>query len=116
LKTTKLYKMKGPGKGKTNNPAGRRSGTPNKVTTELRQKITDLIEKNFKKIEADFNKLDPEKRLIVLERYLKYCLPPLQSLDIRADIKGSLEGMSDEQLNDLAEKILTLNSGNNEQG
>ena len=114
MKTTKLYKMKGPGKGKTNNPSGRPVGTPNKVTTELRQRITELIEKNFKKIEADFEKLDSEKRLIVLERYLKYCLPPLQSLDIRADIKGSLEGMTDDQLNELAEKIITLNSTGHE--
>jgi hypothetical protein len=93
---------------------GREAGTPNKITTDLRKKITNLIEKNFKKIEADFNKLDSEKRLIVLERYLKYCLPPLQSLDIHANIKGSLEAMTDEQLNELAEKIITLNSENNE--
>ena len=72
------------------NRKGRPKGSPNKTTGDLRQQITELIEKNFKKIEEDFNKLDSEKRLIVLERYLKYCLPPLQSLNIQADIKGTL--------------------------
>ena len=72
------------------NRKGRPKGSPNKSTGDLRQQITELIEKNFKTIEADFNMLDSEKRLIVLERYLKYCLPPLQSLNIQADIKGTL--------------------------
>ena len=89
---------------------GRKAGTPNKVTTDLRQRITNLIEKNFEKIEADFSKLDSEKRLIILERYLKYTLPPLQNLNIQADIKNKLEGMSDQQLNELAEKIISLNT------
>ena len=96
------------------NRNGRPKGSPNKSTGDLRQQITDLIEKNFKKIEADFNVLDSEKRLIVLERYLKYCLPPLGSLSIQADIKNSLETMTDDQLNDLAEKIITLNSTKHE--
>ena len=96
------------------NRTGRPKGSQNKTTGDLRERITDLIEKNFKKIEQDFNKLDSEKRLIVLETYLKYCLPPLSSMDITANIKNNLEGMSDEQLNDLAEKIITLNSNSHE--
>jgi hypothetical protein len=68
------------------NRNGRPKGSANKKTGDLRQRITYLIEKNFEMIEEDFSKLDSEKRLIVLERYLKYCLPPLQSLLIQADI------------------------------
>ena len=85
-------------------------GTPNKVTTDLRQRISNLIEKNFERIESDFNKLDSEKRLTILERYLKYCLPPLQNLNVQAEIKTQLEGMNDQQLNELAEKIISLNT------
>jgi len=87
---------------------GRQKGTPNKVTLDLRQAIHGLVEKNLKKIEADFNKLDSEKRLLLLEKYLKYCLPPLQSLSIQADIKSQLEKMTDEELDSLAEKIISL--------
>ncbi len=61
---------------------GRKAGTPNKITTDLRKRIALLIEDNFETIEADFQQLDSEKRLIVLERYLKYCLPPLHSISI----------------------------------
>ena len=86
---------------------GRKKGTPNAITADLRKSITDLVQKNLKTIEADFNKLDPEKRLVVLERYLKYCLPPLQSLNIQADIKQQLEKLTDEELGELAEKIIS---------
>jgi len=65
---------------------GRKAGTPNRVTTDLRQRIALLIEENFDTIEADFQQLDSEKRLIVLERYLKYCLPPLHSISITGSI------------------------------
>jgi len=86
---------------------GRKKGTPNKVTKDLRQRITDLLEKNFERIESDFNKLDSEKRLIILEKYLKYSLPPLQTVNVQAEIKSQLEALSDEQLTQLAEKIIT---------
>lgn len=86
---------------------GRKKGTPNKVTRDLRESITALVEKNLKTIEADFKQLEPEKRLVVLERYLKYCLPPLQSMSIQADIKQQLEKLTDEELGELAEKIIS---------
>ena len=97
-------------KQKRQKAGGRKAGTPNKVTTDLRQRISNLIEKNFDRIESDFNKLDSEKRLIVLERYLKYCLPPLQTMNIQAEIKTQLETMDERQLNELAEKIISLNT------
>lgn len=86
---------------------GRKKGTPNKVTRDLRESIADLVAKNIEKLEADFDKLDSEKRLIVMERYLKYCLPPLQSMSIQADIKQQLEKLTDEDLGELAEKIIS---------
>ena len=97
-------------KTKRKKSGGRRPGTPNKVTKDLREQITVLIKKNFERIESDFNKLDSEKRLIVLERYLKYCLPPLQNLNIQAELKSQLEGLTDQQLEELAEKIISLNT------
>jgi len=97
-------------KQKRRKSGGRRPGTPNKITKDLREQITVLIKKNFERIESDFNKLDSEKRLIVLERYLKYCLPPLQNLNIQAELKSQLEGLTDQQLDELAEKIISLNT------
>jgi hypothetical protein len=71
------------------NRNGRPKGSPNKTTTDLRERIGTLLENNFDKLQEDFDKLDSEKRLIVLERYLRYCLPPLQSLNIQADVNNT---------------------------
>ena len=96
-------------KGKSGNPAGRPKNAKNKATAELRNRITALIEKQFETIEADFLQLDAEKRLTILERYLKYTLPPLQSFSVQAEIKTQLESLTDDQLSDLAEKITSQN-------
>ena len=39
-------------KGKTNNPNGRPLGTPNKISTELKQWISNLIDNNKEQFEA----------------------------------------------------------------
>lgn len=97
-------------KGQSGNLKGRPKNSKNKATEDLRQRITALIEKNFDQLEADISNLDSEKRLIVLERYLKYCLPPLQSLNIQGELRAQLETLTDDQLNELAEKIISLNT------
>lgn len=43
--------MKGPGKGHTNNPNGRPTGSTNKVGADLKQRIADLLNDKF----DDFN-------------------------------------------------------------
>ena len=40
------------GKGNTNNPRGRPSGTPNKATMEARQAIAQFVDKNAAKLEG----------------------------------------------------------------
>jgi len=80
LKTTNEYKMKGPGKGKTNNPAGRPTGTPNKVTKELRERISDFLSENWEQIEKDFKTLPPQQRAMLFEKLLQFTLPRLQTI------------------------------------
>ena len=54
--------MRGPGKGKTNNPNGRPKGTKNKVQKDLVQKILDISEQLAKEKKGllDCAKKDPE--------------------------------------------------------
>lgn len=88
-------------KKRTNNPKGRPPG-PNKITVELRDRIKTFLDGNFATIEADFKKLDPDKRVALFEKYMKYCLPQLQSTDISVDI----EKLSEPELDMIINRIL----------
>lgn len=101
-------------KGMSGNPKGKPKGTKSKSVEEIRIRIKTFIDNNWQQVEDDFMKMDPKERLTIFEKLLKYAIPPLQSMNIQAEIKTTLEGMTDDQLNELAEKIITLNSGNHE--
>jgi hypothetical protein len=73
-------------KGHTNNPAGRPKGVQNKVTKELRERISDFLSGNWEQIKKDFQKLEPEKKLMIYEKLLQFTLPRLQSIQT-PDIK-----------------------------
>jgi hypothetical protein len=51
---------------------GRAKGTPNKLTSDVKQLLLDAIEKHFV---ADLNKQTPEKRIDILTKLLPYLLP-----------------------------------------
>lgn len=89
-------------KGRTNNPAGRPK-KPNKVTAELRDRIKTFLDGNFETIEADFKTLDPEKRIALFERYLKFVLPSLHSTEINLDI----EKMSESELDLIISRLIS---------
>ena len=57
-------------KGKTNNPNGRPKGSPNKVTSDVKAFITDIIESNRETIVSDLQALEPYQRLTILERLM----------------------------------------------
>ena len=54
-----------PKKGTINNPFGRPKGTPNKVSSETKEKIQMFIEANIEKIQQDFDSVDAKDRLII---------------------------------------------------
>jgi len=91
-----------PKKGTVNNPKGRPVGAENKLTGELRQRIKTFLDGNFKTIEADFKTLDPEKRITLYERYLKFVLPSLQATDVSLNI----EKMTDAELDQVINRLL----------
>ena len=51
---------------------GRAKGTPNKLTSDVKQLLLDAIDKHFV---SDLNKLTPDKRIDVLTKILPYLLP-----------------------------------------
>lgn len=60
---------------------GRKKGTPNKDTKELRERVSDLIDNNFDRIQADLDQLEPKERLDFLVKLLEYGLPKLQRVE-----------------------------------
>lgn len=80
---------------------GRKAGTPNKVTTDLRQWINNFINNNRKQIQQDWQQLEPKDRIVLFERLLKYTLPTLQSTSLDIDI----ESLNDEQLDYIIERL-----------
>ncbi len=122
MQTTKKYKAMGLKKGTTNNPKGRPKGTPNKTTSELKEWVNNLLDKNKIQFEKDLKAVEPEKRLAIIEKLLQYSLPKQQSISIDAQIAAEyseleklLERCPEDVIDRIAEKVEQLNKLNNGQ-
>lgn len=89
-------------KGQTGNPNGRPKGSANKVTTDLRTWIADLLDRTRPQIEADLKALEPQQRVAIYEKLLTYALPKMQSVEAKVDI-GKL---TDDQLDTIITELL----------
>jgi hypothetical protein len=67
-------------KGMSNNPNGRKVGTPNKLTKELRATLKAIIEKELETIPETLENLTPEKRLEIVIKLIPYVLPKVESV------------------------------------
>ena len=80
---------------------GRRKGTQNKITTDLRTWINEFLDKNRRQITRDMKRLEPYQRISLFEKLLSYAVPKMQSVEAKFD----LNTLSDEQLNTIIEEI-----------
>lgn len=87
---------------------GRKKGTPNKTTKDLRSWLTAFLENKQQQIEKDWHKLTPSQRINLFERLLKFVLPTLQS----AELKTDFEKLSDTDVDKLLNEIYNNASGN----
>ena len=77
--------MKGPGKGKTNNPNGRPAGTQNKVTRDIKEAYRMLIENNLDNLTTWLEIIaakDPEKAIRIIAELSEYVVPKLARTDL----------------------------------
>ena len=88
-------------KGKTNNPNGRPKGTPNKITQDMRQWLSTVIDKNRRQIERDLKALEPKERLQMLEKLMQYVIPKQQAVKAEVD----LATLTDDQLNTIVNQL-----------
>lgn len=80
---------------------GRPKGTPNKITTELREWIGNFIDNNRERIQQDWETLEPKDRIVLFEKLLKYALPTLQATSLTTDF----EKLTDEQLDTIIDNL-----------
>ena len=66
---------------------GRKKGTPNKITKELKETLQDVINVEIQELPARLNELETKDRLSLLAKLLPYVLPK-ESEQMSFDIKN----------------------------
>ena len=84
---------------------GRVRGTPNKVTTDLRMWINEVLNKNKKQFENDLKQLEPHQRVAIFEKLLAYSTPKLQSVEAKIDYNNLSDEQLDTIINDLSNNL-----------
>ena len=69
---------------------GRKAGTPNKATKDIRDAFTLLIENNLSKLQEDINGLEPKERVKLLLDMAQFVVPKLRSIDLQSDIEETI--------------------------
>jgi hypothetical protein len=70
---------------KGNTGGGRRKGSKNIATGELREFINGFINDNTDNIQNDFEALEPKERIDTLIKLMEYSLPKLNRTELSTD-------------------------------
>lgn len=70
---------------------GKPKGTPNKVTSDLREKMQLVIQSNFDTIQSDLDSLEPKDRIKTLLEIAKFVIPTLKAVDTSIDIESTVK-------------------------
>jgi len=94
---------------------GRQKGTPNRVTSDTKQWIKELVDGNRGVFEADLKIIEPDKRLSILEKMMAYIVPKLSSVDVKTQINAEYEALEkllknapDEAIEKITQKVVEL--------
>ena len=69
---------------------GRRAGTPNKTTAELRQQIQTIVEAAIIDLPTLLSDMEPDERVKALNVLLPYVMPKLSSVEISGNDGGAV--------------------------
>lgn len=81
---------------------GRKKGTANAVTKDLRERIRELLESQFEQVAADLAGLDPKDRVHAWLKMSEFVLPKLQ----RSETVIDFSKMSDAEIDTLFERAM----------
>ena len=72
-----MGRQKGDGKGRL---GGRQKGTPNKIKSDLKEWVKQIMDNGREQFEKDLKKLTPKERINVFTALLNYVLPKMQPI------------------------------------
>lgn len=58
---------------------GRKAGQPNKLTTELREILGEIVRSEIEKLPELLQELEPRDRAAILEKFTSYVIPKIQT-------------------------------------
>ena len=98
---------------------GRKAGTPNKSTQDMRAWIDVLLNDSRDLMISDLGKLEPKDRLMILEKLMQYTIPKQQSISVEAQIQAEfaaieklLNSAPDKAIEAITERLMKLNQLN----
>ena len=70
---------------------GRQKGTPNKLTSEIREKLNDYVYTEIDTLINNIDKIPIEKRLDLLTKILPYTIPKMSNIEVTSDNEINLD-------------------------
>jgi vacuolar-type H+-ATPase subunit E/Vma4 len=67
---------------------GREAGTPNKAAKELRNQLQAIVQTSLNELPDTLAGMEPTRRARLLTALLPYVMPKLNSVELRAELKG----------------------------
>lgn len=74
------------------NTKGRRLGSQNKATANVRQMVQKLFEDNLPTLEQDFAQMKPTERVNAMLKLMQFVLPTLKAVQVNDD--GTSNGIN----------------------
>jgi len=62
---------------------GRKAGTPNKATTEIKEAFQMLLEDNLPTLKRDISSLEPKERVKFMLDLASFIIPKMKSVDLK---------------------------------
>ena len=94
---------------------GRQRGTPNRVTTDLKEWVSCILDNGRKQFEQDLKELEPRERVRIYTGLMNFVLPKQQAMNVEAQTEAEykaleklLEQCPDELVDKITEKVLKL--------
>ena len=64
---------------------GRKVGTPNKATTEIKEAFQMLLEDNLEGLQKDISSLEPKERVKFMLELASFIIPKMKSVDLKSE-------------------------------